>query len=163
MDSQHGHGDNPDSRTRVLTDSGLELYNANIRTHLKKIELVQTEVELCLERFSTTNSEDYETVLEIQKTLNLCHCKYSLYSEEYLKYLRNTRTEDSLRIAEEHKKEDLKYKDIIERALQQTKVSDRHETSSQFTHRSGAHSRASSNSSLLPLENVQKLKQLKSN
>lgn len=151
MDSQHGHGDNPDSRTRVLTDSGLELYNANIRTHLKKIELVQTEVELCLERFSTTNSEDYETVLEIQKTLNLCHCKYSLYSEEYLKYLRNTRTEDSLRIAEEHKKEDLKYKDIIERALQQTKVSDRHETSSQFTHRSGAHSRASSNSSSVAL------------
>ncbi|CAG2254064.1 unnamed protein product [Mytilus edulis] len=151
MDSQHGHGDNPDSRTRVLTDSGLELYNANIRTHLKKIELVQTEVELCLERLSTTNSEDYETVLEIQKTLNLCHCKYSLYSEEYLKYLRNTRTEDSLRIAEEHKKEDLKYKDIIERALQQTKVSDRHETSSQFTHRSGAHSRASSNSSSVAL------------
>ncbi|CAC5356441.1 unnamed protein product [Mytilus coruscus] len=102
MDSQHGNGDNTDPRKRTLTERGLDLYRANVNTHSKKIELVQTE---------------------------------------------NTKTEESLQVYEEHKIEDAKYKNILERALQQMKVSDKDEKESKFTHRSEAHSRTSSNSS----------------
>ncbi|CAC5416361.1 unnamed protein product [Mytilus coruscus] len=147
MDSQHGNGDNTDPRKRTLTERGFELYRANVNTHCKKIELVQTEVELCLERFSTTKQEDTNTLLELKKTLNLCYCKYSLYSDEYIKFLKNTKTEESLQVYEEHKIEDAKYKNILERALQQMKVSDKDEKESKFTHRFEAHSRTSSNSS----------------
>ncbi|CAC5418392.1 unnamed protein product [Mytilus coruscus] len=108
MDSQHGNGDNTDPRKRTLTERGLDLYRANVNTHSKKIELVQTEVELCLERFSTTKQEDTNTLLELKKTLNLCYCKYSLYSDEYIKFLKNTKTEESLQVYEEHKIEDAK-------------------------------------------------------
>ncbi|CAC5402704.1 unnamed protein product [Mytilus coruscus] len=116
----------------ALTERGLDLYRANVNTHSKKIELVQTEVELCLERFSTTKQEDTNTFL---------------YSDEYIKFLKNTKTEESLQVYEEHKIEDAKYKNILERALQQMKVSDKDEKESKFTHRSEAHSRTSSNSS----------------
>ncbi|VDI23124.1 Hypothetical predicted protein [Mytilus galloprovincialis] len=111
------------------------------------IELLQTEVELCLERFSTTEQEDTNTLLELKKTLNLCYCKYSRYSDEYMKFLKNTKTEESLQVYKEHKIEDAKYKNILERALQQMKVSDKDEKESKLTHRSEAHSRTSSNSS----------------
>ncbi|XP_071177333.1 uncharacterized protein [Mytilus edulis] len=147
MDSQHGNGDTRDPRKRTLTERGFELYTANVNTHSKKIELVQTEVELCLERFSTTKQEDTNTLLELKKTLNLCYCKYSLYSDEYMKFLKNTKIEESLKVYEEHKIEDAKYKNILERALQQMKVSDKDEKESKFTQRSEAHSRTSSNSS----------------
>ncbi|CAC5365277.1 unnamed protein product [Mytilus coruscus] len=67
--------------------------------------------------------------------------------DEYIKFLKNTKTEQSLQVYEEHKIEDAKYKNILERALQQMKVSDKDEKESKFTHRSEAHSRTSSNSS----------------
>ena len=85
-------------------------------------------------------------MLELKKTLNFCYCKYSLYSEEYMKFLKNTETEESLQLYEEHKIEDAKYKNILDRALQQIKVSDKDEKESNLTHRSEAHSRTSSNS-----------------
>ncbi|XP_052074220.1 uncharacterized protein LOC127712067 [Mytilus californianus] len=64
-----------------------------------------------------------------------------------MKFLKNTKTEESLQVYEEHKIEDSKYKNILERALQQIKVSDKDEKASKLSHRSQAQSRTSSNSS----------------
>ncbi|CAC5388524.1 unnamed protein product [Mytilus coruscus] len=120
MDSQHGNGDNTDPGKRTLTERGLDLYRASVNTHSEKIELVQTEVELCLEIFSTTKQEDTNTLIELKKTLNLCYCK-TLRQRKVSECMRST--------------------------LQQMKVSDKDEKASKLSHRSQAHSRTSSNSS----------------
>ncbi|CAG2244642.1 unnamed protein product [Mytilus edulis] len=144
----HGLGNHQESIDATAAKSRILDYNS-VKRLMYRHEILNQRLEdqaTKISKLETVNIQQNRKRLNDQTKSAYILQKHSSKMAKLETTVENMETEESLQLYEEHTIEDAKYKNILDRALQQIKVSDKDEKESNLTHRSEAHSRTSSNS-----------------
>ena len=143
-------------RLRTLTEKGIEIFENSEKEFCSKLEATWHDIDFLLESVSAPSSE--QALSNIHSEVTELYGKYCRLSTEYVDFLLQTNTRDSLKGVNSHKAMAEVLKGIVDRAHRQIsnmkqqnlETSSRHSSVSRHSdHRSKANSVASGVSSIL--------------